>query len=66
MLVGMAARKKPWNADRNLFPSLHGGPRHVPPPSPETITVSHSTSDYDASPKAEPDEAKPPPKTSGS
>ncbi len=39
----MARKKKPpWNADLPL-PPWAGGPEHVVPPAPDTLSPSHST-----------------------
>lgn len=39
----MARRtRKPWNADKVLFPELQGEPRPAPPPAPERVPLTPS------------------------
>ena len=38
-------KKRPWNADLKM-PGLLGEPPHVVPPSPQTVTVGHSTAQH--------------------
>lgn len=51
-------KRRPWNADKLLFPELLGEPQPPPQPLPDTVTVGHST-------PAEPEKKRDPESTAG-